>query len=151
MSRRRSLVHNAPVRRVRIVCVGRPEHADGHAEHEVTVLHINTERLGEARPADAFEQPRDDWTGGVVDDPQPHTRWGRSPADPGDPGRIKVHLRCEKPQCTPVLEAGPELADRIASALIESGDRRVELRNIVSFASTLGGSSRTETGDAAGL
>jgi len=141
MSRRRSLRDRARTHTVRIVCNGSPH--DRHRERLVTTLQVNLDRPEPVYDShtrdgrtDEIRQPRDQWTD-IIDDPQPHYRWGSvDPADVGGSWR-KVHLRCPVPTCRPVLEAGPELADRLADTLVEAGVRRVELRTLVAVAATM--------------
>jgi len=153
MSRRRPLRYRARIHAVRVVCTG--SRHDPHRVRLVTTLRVNLDRPEPAYDSrtrdgrtDEIRQPRDQWTD-MIDDPQPHYRWGSY--DPADVGGSwsKVHLRCPVPACRPVLEAGPELADRLADELVGAGVRRVGLRDLVSLAARLSTSSRSVTGDAA--
>ena len=158
MSRRRPLPAPPAPRggdhTVRIVCTG--PRRDPHRERLVTTLRVSSLRVtinGETHlvsRTDGLTVPRDSWSD-LPGEQQPHYRRGWSDPADWDGSWRKVALRCPVPACRPVLEAGPELADRLADALVESGLRRVGLRDLVSLAARLSTSSRSVTGDAADL
>lgn len=145
-------MHTAHIRKVRIVCTGRPHWE--HDEREIAVVKINLAHPRGQRPETDergvryLREPRDDWWSYdlYVGDESQRMRTS------DDCRSVKVdNLRCPVPRCTPVLQASADLADRLIDAVIESNLRRVELGWLVTIGSTMVPNSRNETGDVADL